>query len=203
VVVFDFETTGMSPAQGDRVIEVGAVRLTDGEVCARFQSLINPGVRLNPFISELTGISEAMLAKAPAAGGIMAEFRKFIGSSPLVAHNASFDHRFLASEFERYGNPVPDAVGCSMLVARRLFPEVPNHKLETLVRYFDLPSSGRFHRALADASMTAALWHHLYQTIVTRYSIPVVHFALMQKLGRTPKGKAHAFLLKAAEECCE
>lgn len=200
VVVFDFETSGMSPDQGDRVIEVGAVRLRDGEVVSQFQSLINPGVPLNPFISDLTGISNAMLAEAPAASGVMKAFHGFIGSDPLVAHNASFDRRFLEAEFCRFGLKRPKAIGCSMLAARRVFPDAPNHKLGTLVSYLELPAERRFHRALADARMTGALWEHLGQTVATRYSMQKVPFALLHKLGRVPRERAVKFLENAARD---
>ncbi len=200
VVVFDFETTGMSPQQGDRVIEVAAVRLVDGSIVDQFQSLINPEMFLDPFITDLTGISAQMLADAPVARQIIPNFQRFIGSSPLVAHNASFDMRFLEAEFERYRQPVPSQFGCSMLAARRVFPAAPNHKLSTLVSYLELPTARHFHRALADAGMTAALWTRLEQELRTCYGFTEVPFHLLQRLGQVSCSRAPEFLRQAAKK---
>ena len=200
VVVFDFETTGMSPHRDDRVIEVGAVRLAGDRVVDSFQSLINPGVPLSNFIVELTGIEDRMLAAAPGAAEVFAEFRRFIGSAPLVAHNAAFDRRFLETEFCRYRHPLPPAVGCSMLAARRVFPEAPNHKLGTLVEFLDLQTEGRFHRALADARMTAALWIRLGERLRELYGFSRVPFKLLQRLGQIPLERSGAFLERKAQE---
>ncbi len=82
IVVFDFETTGMSPQDGDRVIEIGAVRLQQGAIVDQFQSLINPECDLNPFIIDLTGINNEMLQTAPPAAGVVRDFCRFVGPSP-------------------------------------------------------------------------------------------------------------------------
>jgi DNA polymerase-3 subunit epsilon len=200
VVVFDFETTGMSPQQGDRVIEVGAVRLENGRITAQFQSLIKPDILVDPYIADLTGISNAMLAEAPEGSGIIKEFCQFIGSDPLVAHNASFDKLFLEAEFSRYGCRMPAEVACSMLAARRLFPHAPNHKLGTLISFLKLPAEARFHRALADACMTAGLWSRLESELTQRYGIDSVPHDLLHRLGRIPQNKVDTFLLKEAQK---
>ncbi len=200
VVVFDFETTGMSPQQGDRVIEVGAVRLEDGHIVGHFESLINPDISLDPFVSDLTGISDQMLSGAPGARQVISDFHEFAGSSPLVAHNASFDKRFLEAEFERFSLPVPAQVGCSMLVARRLFPDAPNHKLGTLISYLELPTARRFHRALADASMTAVLWRRLEQEVIDSYGFSEVPFNLLLRLGQVSVSRVPEFLRNSAKK---
>jgi len=200
VVVFDFETTGMSPQQGDRVIEVGAVRFEAGSIVAQYQSLINPGISLDPFISDLTGINDLMLAEAPSAHQVIPEFGRFVGGTPLVAHNASFDKRFLDAEFQRYAQPLPVQIGCSMLAARRIFPEAPNHKLGTLISYLELPTARRYHRALDDAIMTAFLWARLEQELSTSYGFREVPFHLLQRLGRIPCRSASEFLRQAAKK---
>ena len=190
----------MSPQQGDRVIEVGAVRLEAGHIVDQFQSLINTEVPLAPFITDLTGISDFMLANAPVASLVINDFQRFIGSSPLVAHNASFDKCFLDAEFARHALPTPSQIGCSMLAARRIFPEAPNHKLGTLISYLKLPRARRFHRALDDASMTAVLWRHLEQELITNHGFDEVPFSLMQRLGRVPCSRAAEFLRQAAKK---
>jgi DNA polymerase-3 subunit epsilon len=117
VVVLDFETTGLSPDRGDRAIEIGAVRLEGGSIRDRFQCLMNPGRRISPFIEQYTGISNTMLKTAPPCEEVMAACRDFIGDHDLVAHNASFDQRFLDAELQRINRPRRGAFACSMLAA--------------------------------------------------------------------------------------
>ena len=115
VVVLDFETTGLSPDNGDRAIEVGAVLVQDNRITDRFQSLMNPGVRVSGFIAEYTGITNRMLSKAPPVQDVMRDLAKFILQHHLVAHNASFDSRFLDAEFQRINYPRKNEFACSML----------------------------------------------------------------------------------------
>ncbi|WP_320823746.1 3'-5' exonuclease [Reinekea sp.] len=196
LVVLDFETTGLSPDQGDRAIEIGAVRIEQGRVTDQFQALMNPGRRVAPFIEQYTGISNAMLKDAQPCADVMTDFAKFIGSSNLLAHNASFDKRFLDAEFERINRSYSGQFTCSLLVSRRVFQAAPNHKLGTLVDYCRIESTGDFHRALYDSQMTAQLWLAILEDIRVTYRLTEVPFALMQTLCKTPK-KAVARLLGA------
>jgi len=199
VVVIDFETTGLSPDRGDRAIEIGAVRLEGGYIRDRFQCLMNPGRRISPFIENYTGISNAMLDTAPPCEEAMAACRDFIGDSDLVAHNASFDQRFLDAELRRIGRPRRGAFACSMLAARRLYPDAPNHKLGTLVAYRRLPHDGTFHRALADAEMTAHLWLGMLDDLAARYHLSGIPFTVMRDLTRLPRGAIDSFLQELAD----
>src|SRR4030095_1005765 len=140
VAVIDFETTGMSPAMGSRATEVAAVLVCGGEIVGRFQSLMRSGAWVPPFIEHLTGISNAMLDRAPPARAVMHELLRFTRGTPLVAPDDA--HRF----------------ACTLLLSRRLHPEVPNHRLGTLRAWHRLPDAGRAHRALADAETTAHLF---------------------------------------------
>jgi DNA polymerase-3 subunit epsilon len=194
IVVLDFETSGMSPLQGDRAIEIGAVRIVDGEIVDRFQSLMNPGCRISGFIEAYTGISNAMVQAAPPAAEVMAAFDDFIGDDPLVAHNASFDRRFLDAELQRIDRCRRQDFACSLLVARRIYPEAPNHKLATLVAYKDLPTDGCFHRALADAEMTAHLWLRMVEDLRDIYGFAEVSFTLMGALARVKKHRVDGYL---------
>ncbi len=200
LVVLDFETTGLSPSKGDRVVEVGAVKLRGDRVLESFQSLINPGFALSSFVQDLTGIDNRMLGKAPRALEVMRRFASFIEGCPLVAHNASFDGKFLDAEFERAGLVRRHPFCCSLLVARRLYPEAPNHRLETLVRYKGLEVGDSFHRALDDSQMTARLWIRMLEEIRRDYGLAQVDFDLMQRLGRTPRRQIVHFLRQRAEE---
>ena len=194
VIVLDFETTGLSPNGGDRAIEIGAVRINKGKICERFQSLMNPGKRVAPFIEEYTGITNAMLKTAPPCKTVMAEFADFVEDFDMVAHNASFDSRFLIAECTRIKRKPLGEFACSMLTARRLYPDAPNHKLGTLVSYHRLPTDGTFHRALADAEMTAHLWLKMLTDIEDNYALKHIPFALMQDIAKTQKAKVDRFL---------
>jgi DNA polymerase-3 subunit epsilon len=177
--VIDFETTGLSPAQGARPTEIAVVLVNDGGIVDRYQSLMNPGVPIPSFIQSLTGISNAMVRKAPGVQQVMAEAADFVGEHPLVAHNASFDRTFWHASLPRTAGREKYIFTCSLLLARRIFPRAPNHKLATLVRVLDLPITGRFHRALADAEATAHLLLRLQQELLTRYGLESVSNALL------------------------
>ncbi|HEY0721111.1 MAG TPA: 3'-5' exonuclease [Gammaproteobacteria bacterium] len=198
VIVLDFETTGMSPHYGDRVIEVGAVRIEAGEIVARFQGLMNPGIRINSFIESYTGITNAMVADAPPCAEVMSELKPFIGDTPVVAHNSAFDQRFLMAEWQRLKIPCDNPFACSMLTARRIYPEAPNHKLGTLVAYNQLQNDGVFHRALADAEMTALLWLHMLHKIEQNFAVRGMRFSTMQKLAKVSKTSVDKFFAQLA-----
>ncbi len=200
VIVFDFETTGLSPDYGDRAIEIGAVLIENNEIVDSFQSLMNPGFRISSFIESYTGISNSMVAAAPPCETVMEEFASFIGDRPLVAHNASFDKRFLDSEFDLISRSRNNSMACSMLASRRIYPNAPNHKLGTLVRYCDIETDGTFHRALADAQMTGHLWTSMINHIKDVFGVQYVSFELMQKLTKISKAKASSFLQKNATQ---
>lgn len=196
VIILDFETTGLSPNQGDRAIEIGAVKLEGGKVVDRFQRLMNPGFRVSGFIEGYTGISNAMLADAPGCAEVMVEFADFIQGSNLVAHNASFDQRFLDAELKAIGRDYDGSFACSLLVSRRLHQAASSHKLGDLVRYHQIDNDGVFHRALADAEVTASLWLVQLETLKQQYGIDDPDFALMQKITKTPKASVGKLLEK-------
>lgn len=196
VIVFDFETTGLSPNLGDRAIEIGAVRMEAGIVTDRFQQLMNPGFRINSFIESYTGITNQMLRKAAPCEEVMARFADFVGGDNLVAHNASFDQRFLDAEFRRVGRTYSGGIACSMLVARRIYQQAPNHQLGSLVTYRNLQAEDVFHRALADSEMTARLWLRMIDDIRDQYQLPPLSFLQMQQLSRKSKRVVHEFLEK-------
>ncbi len=194
VVVLDFETTGLSPDYGDRAIEIGAVRVEDGKVVARFQELMNPGQRIDSFIEDYTGITNSMLKDAPPCIEVMHKFADFINGYNLVAHNASFDKRFLDAELTRISRTYTGQFACSLLTARRIYQDSPNHKLGTLVEYANIPADGTFHRALYDSEMTTKLWLTMLDSITERYAISSIPFALIQKLTKIPKHNVNKFL---------
>ena len=182
IAVIDFETTGLSPAMGDRATEVAIVLVERGEVVARFQSLMNAGVRIPPFIESFTGISNAMIAAAPPASEVMAQASRFVGDVPMVAHNASFDRRYWAAELARLGLPAPQPFACTMLLSRRLYPEASSHKLGTLAALHRLTFAGRAHRALADAEVTGALLARIQADLCERFDLPEAPHPLLMKV---------------------
>jgi DNA polymerase III subunit epsilon len=172
IAVIDFETTGMSPAQGARATEVAAVLVCGGHIVGRFQSLMNSGAWVPPFIEQLTGISNTMLEDAPPARAVMHELMRFTRGVPLVAHNAAFDRGFWEAEAARADceRDEAHAFACTLLLARRLYPEAPNHRLGTLADWHRLPKSGRAHRALADAEVTAHLLIRMQDDLRERHA---------------------------------
>ncbi len=198
IAVIDFETTGMSPDMGDRPTEVAIVLSEGGRVVDRFQSLMNPGIHVSGFITQLTGITNAMVKAAPPVAQVMADAARFVGNSPLVAHNASFDRKFWQAELQRLGLPAAHPFACTVLLSRRLLPLAPNHQLGTLARYLSLPTTGRAHRALADAEVTAELLHHLAQVLQAQHGIAQADHALLRGLQTCAKAAMPAWLKRQA-----
>ena len=200
VVVLDFETTGLSPHYGDRAIEIGAVLVEQGEIVGRFQKLMNPGFRISPFIESYTGITNEMLKGQPCCEKVMAEFSEFIDGHNIVAHNASFDRRFLDFELKRAKRVYEGDCCCSLLVSRRIYQDSPNHKLQTLVTHAGINQTGTFHRALADAEMTALLWMSMIDRIRQQYGVDVVFFDQLSELSRVDKIYTHRYLTSLARK---
>ena len=197
--VIDFETTGISPDGGDRATEVAIVLVEGGgRVVDRFQSLMNAGVRIPAFITGLTGITNAMIATAPAAAQVMREASRFVGQAPLVAHNAAFDRRFWQAELARAGLAADQPFICTLLLARRLYPQAPNHQLGTLVDFHRLPRAGQAHRALADAEMAAALLGQIRHDLRIRHGVASPDNALLMALQRCAKASVGAMMAKYA-----
>ena len=182
VAVIDFETTGLSPAMGDRATEIAIVILEKDQVVDRFQSLMNAGVRISYFIQAYTGISNEMIATAPKAEQVMDEASRFVAGRPMAAHNASFDRRFWAAELERIDHPASQPFACTLLLARRLYPHAPNYELGSLAAFHSLPTSGRAHRAMADAEVAAALLARIKDDLRIRFKVPEPKHELLMKL---------------------
>jgi DNA polymerase-3 subunit epsilon len=202
IVVIDFETTGLSPDLGDRATEVAAVILEGNKVVDKFQSLMNSGVKIPSYIQQLTGITNAMLGKAPPCQQVMRELAEFIGDSPLLAHNASFDARFLDAEWSRIQYKRRQPFACSMLLSRRVYPNFPDHKLGTLVQQLKLPTTGEYHRALADAEMTASLIIKIKCDIQEKYNLSSVPHEMLCILQKTPKARIDSAIKNAQIKLC-
>ena len=159
--VIDFETTGSNTADSS-ITEIGAVKLSGGECLGTLQTLVNPGRAIPPTITVLTGITEAMVVRAPRIETVLGTLVDFIGDAVIVAHNARFDMAFLQDALRRDGRPpATNTVVDTVPLARRLLrDEVPNCKLGTLARHFRFQHTPT-HRALDDALATGDLLHVL------------------------------------------
>ncbi|WRP08477.1 PolC-type DNA polymerase III [Rossellomorea aquimaris] len=155
-IVFDVETTGLS-AVYDTIIELAAVKIKDGEVIDKFESFANPHHPLSATTIELTGITDDMVQTAPEINDVLHDYHKWAGEDILVAHNASFDMGFLNAGYQKAGlpkatNPVID----TLELARLLYPQFKNHRLNTLAKKFDIELT-QHHRAIYDAETTGYL----------------------------------------------
>ena len=161
LVVFDLETTGLSPTR-DRICEVGAVRVRGLELVDSFQSLVNPGIALPEPVARLTGLRQQELCTAPPATTVVRQFLAFAGDALLVAHNARFDQRFLEQHLlALYGRRLSETPLCTAALARRLLEgRLRRVGLASLATFFGVPTSP-CHRALPDAEATAQVLLHL------------------------------------------
>ena len=160
-VVIDTETTGLRPGS-DRIIEVAGMRLRNGAVVSSFQSLVNPGRRIPPFITRFTGISQDMVSTAPSAREVLPEFMQFIEGATLVGHNLSFDSNFLMHEASLAGLSFPPDGLDTILLARRFIAGLKRFKLDYVAERLSIPISSR-HRAMGDVKVTAAIFLHILQ----------------------------------------
>jgi DNA polymerase-3 subunit epsilon len=205
IAVVDFETTGMGPTQGARATEIAVVLVQGGRITGRYQSLMQTGVWVPPFITQLTGITNAMLKTAPPAAQVMREVAAFTRGLPLVAHNAAFDKGFWQAEMSR-AELAPDPAhefACTVLLSRRLYPEAPAHKLGTLTEWLGLQRDGRAHRAMSDADVTAQLLLRMQDDVANRFGAWLagceVDHELLALLQRAARGQ----LQKCVQRCVE
>ena len=197
-VALDVETTGLSPKNGDRVIEIGAVAIENHSIIAepqkrahspwlaaglasesensklpygrrfrtaccgelQFSSLIDVDKMIPWQVQQVHGITNEMLGGKAKPEEVWSEFYEFIAGSILVAHNASFDISFLRHEFALLGMGLNNRSLCTLKMSRKLYPHLPNHKLETVSRYLLGKSCKQMqrHRALDDAKLAGMIW---------------------------------------------
>ena len=167
-IILDLETSGGSAHLGAGITEIGAVKVRGGHVIGEFQTLINPGTPIPDYITDLTGISDAMIQGSPSIGNILPVFFEFLGSARvniLVAHNASFDVGFLKAAASRHHYAWPRyKVLDTVQLARSILSkdEVADCKLATLSAYFKTETSPN-HRALDDARATVEVLHGIFE----------------------------------------
>ena len=157
IVALDLETTGLDPDQ-DFIIEIGAVLFTDRRVEDVFSTLINPGKRIPPFITQLTGINDQMVLRAPSIHEILPELKRFVGDNPILGHNIRFDLSFLNRQGLFRSNPTLDTYE----MAAVLIPDAGRYNLGALTQALSIPLPAT-HRATDDAHATRGLFLRLYE----------------------------------------
>jgi DNA polymerase-3 subunit epsilon len=175
--MLDFETTGLSPVMGDRITEVAALRIVNGEITERYVSLVNCGVRIPYFITQLTGISQDMVDSAPPVHRVLPELLDFIGGDALSAHNASFDEKFLKAEAELQGRTSGHTgLVCSLGIRFR----------------------SAAHRAESDAEVAAEVMIHIARHLDSTYGVGPVRPDLLVSVNKLSAAKVPDFLHKYA-----
>ena len=166
LVVFDIETTGLSAAN-NRITEIGAVRVKDGQVLETFNMLVNPECPIPEEIVKLTGITDEMVRDQPTIEEVLPKFFEFTGNRLLIAHNADFDTGFIRYSAKRLGLPFDNPYFDTLALSRFLNPELKNHKLDTLANYFGLGDFNH-HRASDDAEMLAMIYFAMVEKMRSR-----------------------------------
>lgn len=178
MVLLDCETTGGRASQ-DRITELALIEVMDGQVTERWQTLINPGTAIPPWITRLTAISNEMVADAPPFEAIAEPLFQRLQDSVIVAHNARFDYSFLKHAFQRCGFTLNSKTLCSVRLSRHFFPEHRHHGLDRIIERLGLRLSDR-HRAMADTEVILAFLEHVSQ----RFSTDEIKCAWQQMLKR-------------------
>ncbi len=218
-IVFDTETTGLDPSQGDRLIELGAVELINHVPSGRtFRRLVNPGRPVSEDTVRITGITDEILHDCPLfeEDEVVGAFLRFVGDAPLVAHNAAFDRGFLDMELQRCGLPATNPARWvdTLGLAKRRFPGAPA-SLDALCRRFDISLESRtYHGALLDAQLTASVYLELLGGRARRFDFAAVEHDPGQARHRPARARpgprpvlltkeelaAHAVLIEALGE---
>ena len=184
IVVLDFESTGLNTATA-RIIEIGAVKLVNGTVVDSFEELVDPGVPLPEKITEITHITDVMLAGKPTAAEMLPRLMTFIGDCPIAAHNSSFDAALLRAELHRIGRSYDNPVMDTLTYARKLYPTLKSFRLGRLCKHLGV-SLKDAHRAVHDATATAQCLARMFTETADR--LPEVRSLL--DLNRSLRGGA-------------
>lgn len=160
----DLETTGLMPSF-DEIIEFAGVKVREGKIIDQFSTLIKPHEPIDSFITQLTGITNEMLIDQPSFGDIAPNIIDFLGDQVLMGHNVHFDINFLYDNLKDYiGTPLENDFVDLMRLTRRVLPDLPNHKLKTIAKWFSIEPSG-YHRALDDCYTTLHCFESLRKLI--------------------------------------
>lgn len=168
-ICFDIETTGLS-ANRDKITEIGAVKVVNGEITDTFSTFANPGMPIPAKITELTGITDAMVKDAPSQSEAVTAFLEFAGDSVLVAHNAPFDTSFIRKACENMNKEYNYTSIDTVAISRAILTDIKNCKLDTVAKYLRLGDFNH-HRATDDAEMLARIFINLCTRLKDDYNI--------------------------------
>ncbi len=200
VAILDFETTGLRVGI-DRPTEIAIAIVRDGRVISRYESLMNPEVPIPESIQVKTGITDEMVADAATISQVMREARGFVSSRSIVAHNASFDARIWNFELKRLNLSVSNDFACTMLLSRRLYPNLGQYTLGAMVKDLQLEGNhGQAHRAMADVLTTADLFNRILVDIRSTFGLTDINHALLREIQVRPKDDVNNFLRKIANK---
>ena len=181
-IALDLETTGLNPKQ-DKIIEIGAVRVENGQETGRFHTMLNPHRELEERITELTGIAWDMLKDAPDIVDILEEFLAFCGELPLLGHRIIFDYSFLKQKLANAGRNFDREGIDTLALAKKFLPELPSRTLEALCLHYGI-SQEKKHRAYEDALSA----YHLYECLSREFfSVSPVAFEPKQLVYQVKK----------------
>jgi DNA polymerase-3 subunit epsilon len=167
LVFVDLETTGFDPIK-DRVVEVGVVRIKNGQIIDTFNSLVNPGLPEIPSsVERITGIKPKQLLKAPPFSEIKQQVFNLLRNALFVAHNVEFDYGFIECEFERHSLPYSAPRLCTVKLSRELYPDFVSHNLDSISQRFEIPIDNR-HRAMDDALATWEFYRKSHEKLGER-----------------------------------
>jgi DNA polymerase III epsilon subunit family exonuclease len=165
-VVFDFETTGFN-AEWNEIIEIGAIKVVNGKVVDKFSTLVKPSRKISKKITEITGITNEMVADAPAVSSIISEFKDFIDGYDLVGHNVLFDIKFLDATLARRGKSTSCKIYDTLKLSKMYFKGMKSYKLTELSRILNIKHTNA-HRALSDAEATAKLYMKCFKESILK-----------------------------------
>lgn len=156
----DVETSGLSQYGSDRVIEYAAVKIYNGEIVSEFSTLIYAPCPIHHEAKRVHGITREMLHDKPKPDDAWLLFLEVVGKAPLIAHNAKFDMGFIRHELARMGKRLSNKSICTLRLARKRYPRLTSHKLESVARHVlgEIPADCRLHSALGDARLVARIW---------------------------------------------
>ncbi len=163
IAFVDLETTGTSMSR-DRIIEVGILRVENGEVVKTYQSLINPHTYVSPYIEKITGIEASLLENAPIFADVKNEILEILDGCLFISHNVRFDYAFLKNEFSRIEIPFSYQKCCTVKLSRALFPQHKRHNLDSIIERFEIPCPNR-HRAFDDAKVIFEFYQKLKNSL--------------------------------------
>ncbi len=197
-ISIDLETTGLNPKQ-DRIIEIGAIKVVNGQTVDTFSSFVNPGRKLEERIVELTGITDEDLMDAPYIEEIFPKLEEFLEDIPFIGHSILFDFSFLKKTAVNTNRTFEKQAVDTLKIARKYLAQLEHRSLDYLCEYYQIPHHA--HRALQDAEATSALYHklaeHFYSEEEILFKPSPLYFAIKKDTPATKPQKERLYRLLA------